>query len=288
MESKMTTQPSSLELIVAPGFFSEHIALLSSFLVILLLIPLDLMTGAQVSFHVLYLFPLTVCALQSSRNDWVVVALALAITLQLFTHHALHGDSPLAMTVIAVSNSVFVLLVRYVRAHILEVRRLSTLDPLTQLFNRLALDNTLQAEMKRQHRYGGHFSVAMIDLDGFKKLNDTRGHKAGDEALKLMATLLRKQTRQSDTLARYGGDEFVIIMPNTQPADCEKLCWALCQQVGLQMKEKLDFPITASIGYKTVEPSAEVAYEKPGDILLIADRAMYQAKSMGKSCVARG
>lgn len=244
------------------------------------------------SFHALYLFPLTLIALHSSKNDLVVTAVALSITVQLIVMPASNNHPTCSIFIIAASNSVFALMARYLRTHMLEAKHLSTIDPLTQLFNRRALDQALHAEVRRQRRYGGHFSAALIDLDGFKQLNDSMGHKAGDQALTLMGQILREQTRQSDTIARLGGDEFVIIMPNTQAADCEKICHALCHQVDVRMKEVICFPITASIGYTTVDAvfdySANVSSDISNDVLTIADRAMYQAKSAGKGRVVRG
>lgn len=282
-----TPLSSYLKSIATPGFFSEKVASIGGYAMILLLAPLDVITGSQVSFHVLYLFALALIALHSVRNDVVFGATALSISLQLITLFTFADASISTKTflflMIAVSNSAFVLMVRSIRKHILETEHLSTTDPLTQLFNRRALENVISAEVARQRRYGGYFSIALIDLDGFKGLNDLMGHKAGDAALILTTTILRAQTRQSDTIARLGGDEFVIIMPSTHAADCEKLCHTLCQKIGVRMGEELSFPITASIGYSVIERSDEFT----DDVLIIADRALYKAKASGKGGVVR-
>lgn len=283
-----TTFLPLLKRIATPGFLPESVVVIGSYCVILLLIPLDVMSGAKASFHVFYIFPVTLIALHSSRNDVVIGATVLSISLQLLIL-VVFEDMPVQVRsylflMILLSNSAFALTVRFIRLNNLEAKRLSTIDPLTQLFNRRALENAIDTEMVRQKRYGGKFSVALIDLDGFKGLNDLMGHKTGDEALILLADILRTQTRQSDTIARLGGDEFVILMPNTQAADCNTLCQALCHKIGVGMAERFSCPITASIGYTTVEHAAEV----PHDVLMIADKAMYQAKSIGKGCVVRG
>lgn len=160
---------------------------------------------------------------------------------------------------------------------------LSTVDPLTQLNNRRALDIAIKAEVLRQRRYGNHFSLAIIDLDGFKGLNDSMGHKAGDKALILLADILRSHTRQTDTIARLGGDEFVILMPDTKVIDSDALCQSLCHTVDKKMTERISYPITASMGVVTIEHWTEVS----GDVLPVADKALYQAKSNGKGCVVR-
>lgn len=110
------------------------------------------------------------------------------------------------------------------------------------------------------------------------------GHKAGDKALILLADILRKHTRQTDVVARLGGDEFVILMPNTKATDCDALFHSLCHIIGTKMTEIISYPITASIGFTTIEHWTEVS----GDILSVADKALYRAKASGKGCVVRG
>ncbi|PRC91780.1 GGDEF domain-containing protein [Solimicrobium silvestre] len=278
---------SYLKRIASPGFISEGFAITASYLAILILFPFDINTSSQVSLHVLYVFPLTLIALHCSRSNLVIGAAALSITLQAI---ALWMPSEVSFTIkiylflmIVLSNSTFVLVARFARTNIIEAERLSTIDPLTKLSNRRALEIAIDAEIVRQRRYGGYFSVVLIDLDGFKGLNDSLGHHAGDRALIMLADILRDHTRQSDTISRIGGDEFVILMPNTQAADCEALCQTLCHKITHSMAE-VSFLITASIGYTTIEQAPEISK----DVIAIADRAMYTAKSSGKGRVVRG
>jgi diguanylate cyclase (GGDEF)-like protein len=216
----------------------------------------------------------------------VIAAVVLSVALQfiVLSYFQTLGFPIYLFLIITFSNIIVALVVRHSRAHTLEAKHLSTIDPLTQLCNRRALENAINTEVVRQRRYAGHFSVALIDLDGFKGLNDSKGHKAGDDALVLLANILRSHTRQSDTIARLGGDEFVILMPNTKALDCDALCHSLCHIIGTSMTEKISYPVTASIGYTTIEHWTDTS----DDILSIADRAMYQAKSIGKGCVVRG
>src|SRR6202012_1887948 len=93
---------------------------------------------------------------------------------------------------------------------------LTVTDELTRLHNRRGLETVIRREIARQKRYGGVFSLAIIDLDRFKELNDFQGHAAGDRALELIGRVLSKSTRQSDSVGRLGGDEFVIVMPDTR------------------------------------------------------------------------
>jgi two-component system, cell cycle response regulator len=95
---------------------------------------------------------------------------------------------------------------------------LAITETLTQLHNRRGFESTLAVEIARQRRHGGALSLAVLDLDRFKELNDRRGHEAGDQALRLLGDVLRSGTRRSDSTARIGGDEFVIVMPRTPQA----------------------------------------------------------------------
>jgi len=279
---------SSFKHIASPGFIPENIAVIASYLVIPILFFLDVGTNAAISFHIFYIFSLVFIALHSSRTSLVTGAVALSIFLQglelLFFKNQTLSVQIYPLLIIAFSNSACAILARYSRTNTLETTLLSTIDPLTQLFNRRVLENSIMAEVARQRRYGGTFSVALIDLDGFKGLNDTRGHQAGDEALVLLADILRNQTRQSDMIFRLGGDEFVILMPNTEAVDCDALCHLLCHTIGTKMTEIISHSITASVGFTTVENSRELG----ADILSITDSAMYKAKSIGKGRVIRG
>ncbi len=270
-----------------PGFVPENLAIILSYLTILVLFPLDIITGSRVSFHVLYVFPLTLIALHCGRNGFVIGAVILSISVQIlalltFTDELL-PIKIYSFFVIVFSNITFALIANYARTNILEAERLSSTDPLTRLSNRRAMEIAIHNETIRQKRYGGFFSLVVIDLDGFKAVNDTMGHQEGDRALGLMAAILLEHTRQSDTAFRIGGDEFVILMPNTTVEDCDRLCQGLCKTVASRMSEE-SFAITASIGYTTIYHSP--AFTK--DILITADKAMYKAKTSGKGRVVRG
>jgi len=151
-------------------------------------------------------------------------------------------------------------------------------DSLTGLANRRALVAELESEITRQRRCGGVFSLAVLDLDGFKALNDSKGHASGDEALKLAADILRSCTRASDSVGRLGGDEFAVIMPNTQDVDCSLMFHELCRTIAERMGTA-GFELTASIGCKTFRAPPE----SPSCALQLADKIMYDAKAGGKN-----
>jgi diguanylate cyclase (GGDEF)-like protein len=140
-------------------------------------------------------------------------------------------------------------------------------DPLTGLANRRAFDRRLAEEWKRSERYGRPLGLVMLDLDGFKRLNDTRGHKEGDRVLREVASLITHRLREIDLVARLGGDEFAAICPETPTEGLEALTRSLEAWL-----ERL--PVGASIGYA----AREAQDDNPLDLLERADAAMYMEK----------
>ena len=160
-----------------------------------------------------------------------------------------------------------------------EIRRLTELDSLTQLYNRLKLDAVLKMEMERYGRSGSPFSVILLDIDDFKKVNDVHGHGIGDAVLVEMAGILKGTIRKIDTAGRWGGEEFIIILPESG------------MEGGLALAEKLKERIneynfsgaghlTASFGVAESEKGLNVQ-----ELVARADKAMYQAKKTGKNRV---
>ncbi len=155
-------------------------------------------------------------------------------------------------------------------------------DPLTGLYNRGYLHEVLEREMARALRYGDVLSVVMIDLDQFKDVNDEYGHAAGDTVLREVARMLRPGLRDGDVLARYGGDEFCVLLPNTDA----RAGTAVAERLRSQVAEYSYGPegtanILLSAGLATSQDVAE-GEESPTDALLrLADRALYVSKDAG-------
>jgi diguanylate cyclase (GGDEF)-like protein len=154
-------------------------------------------------------------------------------------------------------------------------------DALTGLYNRRFLDERLDRDLARARRFGFPVSLAMIDLDNFKLVNDTYGHRAGDEVLRSLGALLQSTSREGDIPCRYGGEEFVVLLPRMPLAIARQRAeqW---RQAFLQQKRcygTREFPVTMSIGLAT--------YPEHGDnadaLLDSADRALYRAKSSGRN-----
>jgi diguanylate cyclase (GGDEF)-like protein len=161
--------------------------------------------------------------------------------------------------------------------------RLSTLDSLTGLYNRTYFFTALEREIARGDRSGRAFCLVMLDLDDLKAINDRFGHVAGDQVLRAVADIVRGGVRKIDVAARYGGDEFVALLPETDPTGG----WVLAEKVRLTVAEQgmpgVDPGPTVSVGVVSYPADGRSA-----DALLVsADRAMYASKRGGKNRVAR-
>ncbi len=155
-----------------------------------------------------------------------------------------------------------------------ELRRLSVTDPLTDLGNRRKFFTALEGEFARAKRYHNTYSLIMLDLDHYKSINDRFSHMVGDEALKLAADAIRNTARKTDVPARYGGDEFVLLLPNTREDGALQLADRLREAIHhcqLSVGEQL----TASVGVSVYDPQDKHSE----DLLVRADRALYQAKA---------
>ncbi|MEI6219467.1 MAG: GGDEF domain-containing protein, partial [bacterium] len=155
-------------------------------------------------------------------------------------------------------------------------------DALTGALNRKGMDEALESEVGRLRRQGGSLSLAMLDIDNFKKLNDSLGHAVGDAALVHLSQIARETIRPQDTLARYGGEEFVVLLPNTPMDDAVsamvRVQRELTRRFFLSNNDKV--LITFSCGIAELRDE-----ETPYDALKRADEAMYLAKRAGKNRV---
>lgn len=167
-----------------------------------------------------------------------------------------------------------------------QLRHLSETDALTGLANRRAFDQQLRKEFQRFLRYRHPFSIVMVDIDWFKRINDTYGHPAGDHVLTEFAWRLRDHIRKTDILARIGGEEFAIMMPETYPLEAKKRTELLQQIINttpFQIAGSKDSPlmITASFGISCVSDN-DLQADAP---LIRADTALYKAKNNGRNKV---
>ncbi len=269
--------------LVTPSTTSNRGILIASLIWIFTIFVLDIQIGLDVRLRVLYVFPLTALAIHSDRVAWVIVGFVLASIGEIIALISYHSP-PVAKIIdgsIGIAGFILVVvLARTTRVNHLEALRQATHDALTELHNRRGFETITDLEIARQKRYGGVFSLVAIDLDGFKELNDSRGHRVGDMALGLIADVLRNHTRMSDSIARIGGDEFAILMPNTKNADCSIVCKQLSVKITRLMKDA-GLATSASIGCVTFEYPPE----STSDALNRADLAMYAVKAAKTTAV---
>jgi diguanylate cyclase (GGDEF)-like protein len=173
------------------------------------------------------------------------------------------------------------LMQKQLEASLAKERELSRCDVLTSLPNRRAFLEIAEIEKERSTRYSHCFSLTYLDLDGFKKVNDTLGHGAGDQVLVTVAKVLRANLRVNDTVARLGGDEFAILLPETDPASARKVITKMQDLLRTAMKAgrwEVDF----SIGLASfLDPPSSIDY-----IIRSADELMYSVKVNGKGDLA--
>ncbi|HEY3312013.1 MAG TPA: PAS domain S-box protein [Anaerolineales bacterium] len=157
----------------------------------------------------------------------------------------------------------------------------STHDALTGLFNRRYMDDSLERELARAHRESYPISVMMIDIDHFKLFNDRHGHAAGDQVLMALGDLLRTAVRESDIPCRYGGEEFVIILPEANLKDAFSRAEHIREEFSQMEMETFDLAPTLSVGL-AVYPEHGASVD---ELIKAADTALYAAKAAGRNCV---
>ena len=163
-----------------------------------------------------------------------------------------------------------------------KIQRQAITDGLTGLVNHKTFYDVLEKELHRSRRHGGKICLIMIDIDNLKKINDVYGHRAGDKVIREISRRIKGCVRQIDTAARYGGDEFAIILPNTSLADttfvAERMVTAVSRSPIIWKKERIG--VSISVGLGEYDSTAS-----PEEITILSDQALYTAKEEGKNTV---
>lgn len=162
-----------------------------------------------------------------------------------------------------------------------KLTRLASTDSLTHAWNRRTIFGFLAEELNRFRRAGCPFGILMIDIDHFKKINDRFGHPAGDAVLKQLVTLVRNNLRNYDRVARYGGDELILLLPGSEAKATEVIASRLLERVRqhrFEIGPRISIPLTISVGGATVTSPQD----KAEIIIRAADRALYLAKKRGR------
>jgi len=164
-----------------------------------------------------------------------------------------------------------------------EIYRLTTMDGLTQIYNRRYFDEQLDREISRSRRYERTLSLVLMDIDHFKAVNDRFGHLAGDSVLKQLASTVRTRIRREDVFARYGGEEFGILLPEVALPGAKQLAEKVRRLVEKQRFEfdRQAIPVTVSLGVAVLE----ALHREPGDLVRAADERLFEAKSSGRNRV---
>jgi len=163
-----------------------------------------------------------------------------------------------------------------------KIQRQATTDGLTGLVNHKTFYEILEKELWRSRRYGGQISLIMVDIDNLKSINDAYGHRAGDKAIREISRRIKESIRQIDTAARYGGDEFAVILLNTSLEDAtvvaQRMVDAVANAQTTWQKEQIPLSISVGLGQYDADTT-------PEDITSRSDQALYMAKQAGKNTV---
>jgi diguanylate cyclase (GGDEF)-like protein len=255
---------------------------------VLLIGTLDYATGPEISLILFYLVPIALVSWFAGLIPGIAISVFASLLLFL-TRPQGHGSADwrhLHYWNVFMGFGVFVVVAYIVsmqaviRTLLRREKELARRDILTGAVNLREFTELLSAEILRLSRYGRHFSLAYIDLDNFKSVNDRRGHASGDRLLRIVADGLRNAVRSSDVVARIGGDEFVILLPETGAVSAVAVIRKVQGTVDDLLREGL-WDVTMSIGLLTCESppdSCDHALRK-------ADALMYRAKSEGKNRV---
>jgi diguanylate cyclase (GGDEF)-like protein len=257
-----------------------------SFVLIFLLGAVQFMLGKTMNIAPFYVFPLLFSSWYGSRTTGMLSAF-MSVLVYVIIEAASSRISPtlnalllFATPYLAAYLLLAVLMINFRNVHRTKVIAAET-DNLTGIYNARSFYSALASELLRSKRYDHIFSLAYIDIDNFKQINDSLGHRAGDRLLQEVAVCLVKSLRVTDVAARLGGDEFICLLPETDQADAKS---AFMKATALLKKrmQKYQWNVSFSIGVVTFENLPEDIEEA----INLADKVMYSVKNDGKNNVA--
>jgi diguanylate cyclase (GGDEF)-like protein len=268
-------------LLRAPGHRSwTALALLA----IVLVGIIDYATGPEFTFSLFYLIPVAAAAWLAGTAIALAASVLAAVVWLLAELFGSRVDSNMIVygwnfTTRLLFLLLVAMLLASLRVMLVRERTLSRTDPLTGMLNARAMREIADAELSRAERYRHPLSLAFIDVDDFKRLNDSRGHTAGDRLLKRIAELIKSNLRASDFVARYGGDEFVVLLPLADEGAARNAVGKLQARVAASDVDGVR--VTLSVGVITYVPGPGTA--SIDTLLENADRLMYEVKTKGKA-----
>ncbi|MFC1748942.1 GGDEF domain-containing protein [Pseudomonadota bacterium] len=242
----------------------------------------DYFSGPELSFSLFYTGPVMLAVWYGGHRHGLVVSFFSAVV-WLIAEIAVGREYSHMLTLIwntIVRLAFFILVMELllsVRDKVTTLESLASTDPLTGLVNRRFFLEQLERECARVRRYPEIFTIAYLDLDNFKYVNDTNGHLVGDELLQCVGEVLKSNLRESDMAARLGGDEFAVFFPTMRESTSKQVIEKLHVNLLNAMEEK-GWPVTFSIGVVTyIEPLANIR-----EMVKMADDLMYKVKKSGK------
>lgn len=262
---------------------SKSFIVVVGFLLVVFIGIVDYLTGAEISLSIFYLLPISLVAWFTGKWRGFVVSVASGVTwlaADLATGHIYsHPVIPYWNMTVRLG---FFLIVTFT-LHKLKIalvleRALARTDSLTGIANGRTFDELANSEINRARRYRHPFTLAYIDLDNFKTVNDHFGHTTGDTLLQLVAKIIQDNLRAVDIVARLGGDEFAILLPETEHEPGQVVIRRIQKNL-LDIMQKNGWPVTFSIGMVTfISPLSTV-----DEMIKMADDLMYSVKSSGKN-----
>ncbi len=246
---------------------------------------LDFLTRYEFDFSLLYLIPIALLTWLTGRRLGMVASV-LSVCLRLLSHVA--TENSIAELVVPAWNalirlSMFVivaLLLSALRKALDRERELAKVDYMTGAINSRFFSEVVQMELHRTRRYKHPFTIAYLDIDNFKSVNDQLGHTIGDQVLRAVVTQAKQRLRKTDVVARVGGDEFAVLLPETDQDAAKVVLSTLHNDIvgGLQQRQ---WPVTLSIGVLTCRDAPQA----PDDVVRMVDDLMYSVKRGGKHAI---
>lgn len=248
----------------------------------------DFFTGHGLSFAFFYLGPVALAAWYAGRNAGITFAVLACLAWYLAD---IQSEYPRGHPAVPIWNALVrlgfflsnALLLASLRRHLSTEKQLARTDPMTGVMNSRAFAEQLEASLRPDRRNIRGLTLAYVDLDNFKRINDTLGHTEGDRVLREVAQALRSGSRRTDVVARLGGDEFVLLLPQTDLPGAAKVIGAVREQLN-NLSRAGDLNVTCSVGavfFEHQPASASAAVQA-------ADHLMYQVKRQGKNAIAFG
>jgi diguanylate cyclase (GGDEF)-like protein len=259
--------------------------LLLGLALLLLLGALDYMTGFRLRFTVLYLLPLLIFTWVLGRFLGVLLSV-ITVTAEAYIDvlSERYFDHPQLLYwdwgVVLLGYALVVFGLTELRRSLYEARFLSRKDSLTGLVNKGGFYQVVSAEMEQCRRYARTLSIAYIDCDNFKQVNDRFGHAVGDTLLRAIANIMLRKLRGSDLPGRLGGDEFAVMLPETSAEACHMVIESLQKRLDQEMQTN-GWPVTFSIGIATfIRMPASI-----DNMISQADKLMYEVKNSSKGAI---